>query len=68
MNNNKIEDSKWLRDEIVSYLNEYFEESGVECPGNIESYIQEQLDNILNNDICEDFSFLSLDNRFRNND
>ena len=43
----KVGHQKRLREEIVAYLEEYFEESGKSKPEDLELYIQNQIENIL---------------------
>lgn len=43
-----------LREEIVAYLEEYFEESGLPKPDDLESYIQEQTATVLARMYAED--------------
>jgi hypothetical protein len=44
----KIGHTNRIIDEIVAYLDEYFDESGTQRPADIESYIQKQCDKVLN--------------------
>ncbi len=53
--------SKRVREEIVSYLDEYFNESGIERPADLESYIEEQI-NIILGRIAEDSETVNPEN------
>lgn len=56
MNSQLIKDGHYnrLREEIVAHLDDYFEESGLPRPEDIERYIQDQTNTVLDRMYAED--------------